>query len=146
MDEGGRSVGGVTDWFRFSNPNKPRTCTNPSWSPTPGQVADTIERWRREGSFRGDVVWLPLKPTLRRAAWINFDSPGESELDAKGGRPHVTKLVHLMCERVPLPPAVGYYDSSKTLVIHDGNHRVTAAKRLKLPNFPILIYTPAWRT
>lgn len=48
-----------------------------------------------------------------------------------------------MCEHVPLPPAIGYRDRHGLLVIHDGNHRLAAAKRVKLADFPILIYVPA---
>jgi hypothetical protein len=122
-----------------------RAALTGEWKTTPKLVKETKETWGRHGTWRGDVEWMPMT-VLRKALYIDFRDPEQVDLDSKGGRPHINNLAKLMREGVPLPPAVGYFfktsDGKLELTIHDGNHRLAAARKARVKKFPIIIYEP----
>ena len=113
-----------------------KRCTHPLWRTTRKHIQEARRIWCKSHGGISRLVWFPVK-ALRRVEWIDFMSSYMG--DYKGGRPYIRKIAKAMCQRIPLPPAIGYYTEDGTLVLWDGNHRASAAKIAGVEKMPVVV-------
>lgn len=101
------------------------------WNTTPELIAQQEEDWEYLDLKITKLIEVPLA----KLKFHNYDVHGEQE-----GMPedHVDQLEAALRAGEPLPPAVAVKKKG-VLDVWDGNHRCTAAARLKIETVPVLI-------
>lgn len=108
------------------------------WKTTPETIAQ-----QHSGGWKSRYPTVELRQMpISSLDWIDF----RKEPDARGlGVEYIKRLAEKMKTGVPLPPAIGYenrlVNGKTTIVAHDGNHRIAAAKILGHRTVPILVST-----
>ncbi len=113
-----------------------------SWMSTPKQIKDTIGAERLCFLDPNAIAKFEFVP-ITKIDYIDFESKAYKSKykDPKGdSTSYIAGLMMAMKTGVKLPPAVGLVQQNGSIVAHDGNHRICAARKLGIKKIPMLVF------